>query len=242
MEFLTWLQEQCYQTFIEDDRWRIYFLKGLGTTFKITIGALILGVIIGIIIAVVRSAYDSQRRRWHGVGGILLGLGNLLCKLYLTVIRGTPAMIQLLIMYYIVFGSVDVSKRLVAILTFGINSGAYVAEIIRSGIMSVDQGQFEAGRSLGLTYVQTMWYIIIPQAFKNVLPALGNEFITLLKETSICGYIALTDVTHGANTVRSQTYEPYMPLFAAALIYLVSVSVLSALISRLERRMRVNER
>ena len=140
------------------------------------------------------------------------------------------------------FGSVDVSKRLVAILTFGINSGAYVAEIIRSGIMSVDQGQFEAGRSLGLTYVQTMWYIIIPQAFKNVLPALGNEFITLLKETSICGYIALTDVTHGANTVRSQTYEPYMPLFAAALIYLVSVSVLSALISRLERRMRVNER
>ena len=210
--------------------------------FKITIGALILGVIIGIIIAVVRSAYDSQRRHWHGVGGILLGLGNLLCKLYLTVIRGTPAMIQLLIMYYIVFGSVDVSKRLVAILTFGINSGAYVAEIIRSGIMSVDQGQFEAGRSLGLTYVQTMWYIIIPQAFKNVLPALGNEFITLLKETSICGYIALTDVTHGANTVRSQTYEPYMPLFAAALIYLVSVSVLSALISRLERRMRVNER
>ena len=108
--------------------------------------------------------------------------------------------------------------------------------------MSVDQGQFEAGRSLGLTYVQTMWYIIIPQAFKNVLPALGNEFITLLKETSICGYIALTDVTHGANTVRSQAYEPYMPLFAAALIYLVSVSVLSALISRLERRMRVNER
>ena len=157
-------------------------------------------------------------------------------------------MIQLLIMYYIVFGSVDVSKRLVAILTFGINSGAYVAEIIRSGIMSVDQGQFEAGRSLGLTYVQTMNYtqtmrlIILPQAFKNVLPALGNEFITLLKETSICGYIALTDVTHGANTVRSQTYEPYMPLFAAALIYLVSVSVLSALISRLERRMRVNER
>ena len=165
-----------------------------------------------------------------------------MCRLYLTVIRGTPAMIQLLIMYYIVFGSVDVSKRLVAILTFGINSGAYVAEIFRSGIMSVDQGQFEAGRSLGLTYVQTMWHIVIPQALKNVLPALGNEFITLLKETSICGYIALTDVTHGANTVRSQTYDPYMPLFAAALIYLVSVSFLSALMERLERRLRVNER
>ena len=151
-------------------------------------------------------------------------------------------MIQLLIMYYAIFGSVAIDKRIVAILTFGINSGAYVAEIFRSGIMSVDRGQFEAGRSLGLNYVQTMWHIIIPQAFKNVLPALGNEFITLLKETSICGYIALTDITHGANTVRSQTYEPYMPLFGAALIYLVSVSVLSTLITRLERRLRVNER
>lgn len=211
--------------------------NGLGTTYVVSFFAVILGVVIGVLIAVVRSSADKLDRP-----PLVVKILNVICKLYLTVIRGTPAMIQLLIMYYIVFGSVDVSKRLVAILTFGINSGAYVAEIIRSGIMSVDQGQFEAGRSLGLTYVQTMWYIIIPQAFKNVLPALGNEFITLLKETSICGYIALTDVTHGANTVRSQTYEPYMPLFAAALIYLVSVSVLSALISRLERRMRVNER
>ena len=222
--------------FITDNRWK-YFTNGLGTTYVVSFFAVILGVVIGVLIAVVRSSADKLDR--HKMVDKIL---NVICKLYLTVIRGTPAMIQLLIMYYIVFGSVDVSKRLVAILTFGINSGAYVAEIIRSGIMSVDQGQFEAGRSLGLTYVQTMWYIIIPQAFKNVLPALGNEFITLLKETSICGYIALTDVTHGANTVRSQTYEPYMPLFAAALIYLVSVSVLSALISRLERRMRVNER
>ena len=220
--------------FITDNRWK-YFTKG--TTYVVSFFAVILGVVIGVLIAVVRSSADKLDRP-----PLVVKILNVICKLYLTVIRGTPAMIQLLIMYYIVFGSVDVSKRLVAILTFGINSGAYVAEIIRSGIMSVDQGQFEAGRSLGLTYVQTMWYIIIPQAFKNVLPALGNEFITLLKETSICGYIALTDVTHGANTVRSQTYEPYMPLFAAALIYLVSVSVLSALISRLERRMRVNER
>ena len=218
------------------NRWK-YFTNGLGTTYVVSFFAVILGVVIGVLIAVVRSSADKLDRP-----PLVVKILNVICKLYLTVIRGTPAMIQLLIMYYIVFGSVDVSKRLVAILTFGINSGAYVAEIIRSGIMSVDQGQFEAGRSLGLTYVQTMWYIIIPQAFKNVLPALGNEFITLLKETSICGYIALTDVTHGANTVRSQTYEPYMPLFAAALIYLVSVSVLSALISRLERRMRVNER
>ena len=209
----------------------------MGTTYVVSFFAVILGVVIGVLIAVVRSSADKLDRP-----PLVVKILNVICKLYLTVIRGTPAMIQLLIMYYIVFGSVDISKRLVAILTFGINSGAYVAEIIRSGIMSVDQGQFEAGRSLGLNYVQTMWYIIIPQAFKNVLPALGNEFITLLKETSICGYIALTDVTHGANTVRSQTYEPYMPLFAAALIYLVSVSVLSALISRLERRMRVNER
>lgn len=222
--------------FITDNRWK-YFANGLGTTYVVSFFAVILGVVIGVLIAVVRSSADKLDRP-----PLVVKILNVICKLYLTVIRGTPAMIQLLIMYYIVFGSVDVSKRLVAILTFGINSGAYVAEIIRSGIMSVDQGQFEAGRSLGLTYVQTMWYIIIPQAFKNVLPALGNEFITLLKETSICGYIALTDVTHGANTVRSQTYEPYMPLFAAALIYLVSVSVLSALISRLERRMRVNER
>lgn len=222
--------------FITDNRWK-YFINGLGTTYVVSFFAVILGVVIGVLIAVVRSSADKLDRP-----PLVVKILNVICKLYLTVIRGTPAMIQLLIMYYIVFGSVDISKRLVAILTFGINSGAYVAEIIRSGIMSVDQGQFEAGRSLGLNYVQTMWYIIIPQAFKNVLPALGNEFITLLKETSICGYIALTDVTHGANTVRSQTYEPYMPLFAAALIYLVSVSVLSALISRLERRMRVNER
>lgn len=222
--------------FITDERWR-YFTEGLGTTYIVSFFAVIVGVVIGVLIAVVRSSADKLERP-----PLAVKILNAVCRLYLTVIRGTPAMIQLLIMYYIVFGSVDVSKRLVAILTFGINSGAYVAEIFRSGIMSVDQGQFEAGRSLGLTYVQTMWHIVIPQALKNVLPALGNEFITLLKETSICGYIALTDVTHGANTVRSQTYDPYMPLFAAALIYLVSVSFLSALMERLERRLRVNER
>ena len=230
------LKAKFIANFITDDRWK-YFTTGLGTTYTVSFFAVILGVIIGVLIAVVRSSADKMERP-----PLVIRILNFICKIYLTVIRGTPAMIQLLIMYYIIFGSVDVSKRVVAILTFGINSGAYVAEIIRSGIMSVDQGQFEAGRSLGLSYIQTMWYIIIPQAFKNVLPALGNEFITLLKETSICGYIALTDVTHGANTVRSQTYEPYMPLFGAALIYLVSVSVLSTLITRLERRLRVNER
>ena len=149
MEFVRWLQDQCYQTFIQDDRWKIYFLKGLGTTFEITIGALILGVVIGIIIAVVRSAYDSQRRHWKGVGGILLGLGNLICKLYLTVIRGTPSTVQLLIMYFIIFGSSQ-NMLAAAIISFGVNSGAYVAEIVRSGIMSIPKGQM-AVRSVWIT-------------------------------------------------------------------------------------------
>ena len=205
-------QERFVLNFVTDDRWK-YFTNGLGTTYIVSLFAVVLGVVIGILIAIVRSSADTMERP-----PLVVKILNWICRVYLTVIRGTPAMIQLLIMYYIVFGSVDVSKRLVAILTFGINSGAYVAEIFRSGIMSVDHGQFEAGRSLGLSYGQTMWYIIIPQAFKNVLPALGNEFITLLKETSICGYIALTDVTHGANTVRSQTYDPFMPLLGAAMI------------------------
>ena len=164
-------------------------------------------MIIGVLVAIIRSAHDQQPEKKKGLP---LKILNGICKVYLTVIRGTPMMVQLLIMWFVIWASAratDSNMIRCAILAFGINSGAYVAEIIRSGIMSVDQGQFEAGRSLGLTYVQTMWYIIIPQAFKNVLPALGNEFITLLKETSICGYIALTDVTHGANTVRSQTYE-----------------------------------
>ena len=222
--------DKLYETFIAKGYYKL-LLQGFGNTIIITLGALCIGVIIGTLIAVVK--YFAEDTKWLRPFAVI-------SDIYVTVIRGIPVVVLLLIFYFIILASAQ--GTFVAIITFGINSGAYVAEIIRSGIMSVDQGQFEAGRSLGLTYVQTMWYIIIPQAFKNVLPALGNEFITLLKETSICGYIALTDVTHGANTVRSQTYEPYMPLFAAALIYLVSVSVLSALISRLERRMRVNER
>lgn len=222
--------------FIEDNRWK-YITEGLGTTFSVTIFAIILGTILGFLVAVIRSTADKNDRN-----PLIVRILDWFCKVYLTVIRGTPAMIQLLIMYYIVFTSPDISKRFVAILTFGINSGAYVAEIIRSGIMSIDNGQFEAGRSLGFNYAQTMMYIVAPQAFKNVLPALANEFITLLKETSICGYIALTDITHGANVIRSQTYEPLMPLLAAALIYLAVVSLLSAGVSRLERRLRTDAR
>ncbi len=222
--------------FIEDNRWK-YITEGLGTTFSVTIFAILLGTVLGFLVAVIRSTADKNDRN-----PLIVRILDWFCKVYLTVIRGTPAMIQLLIMYYIVFTSPDISKRFVAILTFGINSGAYVAEIVRSGIMSIDNGQFEAGRSLGFNYAQTMMYIIAPQAFKNVLPALANEFITLLKETSICGYIALTDITHGANVIRSQTYEPLMPLLAAALIYLAVVTLLSAGVSKLERRLRTDAR
>lgn len=229
-------QLKFYTNFIQDNRWK-YITEGLSTTFIVTIFAVILGILIGLLVALVRSTADkANHASW------VLKLMDGICKVYLTVIRGTPAMIQLLIMYYIIFTSPDISKRVVAILTFGINSGAYVAEIFRSGIMSIDQGQFEAGRSLGFSYAQTMLYIVIPQAFKNVLPALANECITLLKETSITGYIALTDITHGANVIRSQTYEPLMPLLAAALIYLIIVTIMTAGVSKLERRLRTDER
>lgn len=222
------LRNSFYLNFIKDDRWK-YLVNGLKTTFIITIFAVMIGLLVGFLVAVIRSTADKNHN---------LKLLNLICKVYITVIRGTPTMIQLLIIYYIIFGSVAIDKKLVAILTFGLNSGAYVAEIVRSGIMSVDNGQFEAGRSLGFGYVQTMRYIIMPQAVRNILPALGNEMIVLLKETSICGYIALTDLTHGGNTIRSQTYDPFMPLIAVALIYLTIVSVMSCFVSRLERRLR----
>ena len=229
-------KQEFYLNFIEDNRWR-YITDGLGTTFSVTFFSVILGVFLGLIIALIRSTADKS-----GSKSFVLKILDSICKLYLTVIRGTPAMIQLLIMYFIIFGSTDISKSLVAILSFGINSAAYVAEIFRSGIMSIDNGQFEAGRSLGFSYAQTMIYIVIPQAFKNVLPALANEFITLLKETSICGYIALTDITHGANTIRSQTYSPLLPLLAAALIYLIIVTILTMLVEKLERRLRTDAR
>ena len=166
---------------------------------------------------------------------------NLFCKLYLTVIRGTPVVVQLLIIYFVIFGSSDISKTLVAVMAFGLNSGAYVAEIFRSGIMSIDNGQFEAGRSLGFNYVQTMLHIIMPQAFKNVLPALGNEFIVLLKETSVSGYIALQDLTKAGDIIRSRTYDAFMPLIAVALIYLAMVLIFTKLVNMLERRLRSSD-
>ena len=217
-----------YQNFIEDDRWK-YITDGLFNTLRITIFAVLIGIFLGFLIAVVRSTYDKTHK---------LGVLNALCKVYLTVIRGTPVLVQLLIIYFVVFGSVKIDKTLVAVIAFGINSGAYVAEIFRSGIMSIDNGQFEAGRSLGFNYPQTMFYIVMPQAFKNVLPALGNEFIGLLKETSVAGYIAIQDLTKGADIIRSRTYSAFMPLIAAALIYLVLVMVFTFFVQKLERRLR----
>ena len=222
------MSRQLYLNFIKDNRWK-YIVNGLGTTLQITFFAVILGIALGFLIAVIRSTYDKT-----GKGKIL----NFLAKVYLTVIRGTPVLVQLLIIYFVVFASVDINKIIVAVMAFGINSGAYVAEIIRSGIMSIDNGQFEAGRSLGFNYPQTMFYIVMPQAFKNVLPALGNEFIGLLKETSVAGYIAIQDLTKGADIIRSRTYSAFMPLIAAALIYLVLVMVFTFFVQKLERRLR----
>ncbi|SHI36332.1 amino acid ABC transporter permease [Parasporobacterium paucivorans] len=224
--------EKFINNFITDDRW-VYLFEGLKTTFVITFFALIIGVVLGFVVAVIRTSADKTGK---------LKIPNAICKLYLTIVRGTPVMIQLLIIYYVIFTSPNVSKVFVAVIAFGINSGAYVAEIVRSGINSIDSGQFEAGRSLGLSYLETFRFIIIPQAFKNVLPALGNESISLLKETSISGYIGLMDLTKGGDIIRSRTYEAFMPLIAVALIYLVIVMLLSAGISRLERRLHAGER
>ena len=225
-------KESFYQNFIEKDRWQ-YLLTGLENTLLITIFAVLIGVAIGFLVAIIRASHDKNGS---------LKILNFICRVYLTVIRGTPTMIQLMITYYIIFASVNVSKIFVAVCAFGINSGAYVAEIVRSGIMSIDQGQLEAGRSLGFNYVQTMRLIILPQAFKNVLPALGNEMIVLLKETSISGYVGTMDLTKGGDIIRSTTYEAYLPLFGVAAIYLVIVMLMTAGVNRLERKLRTNER
>lgn len=224
--------EQFRLNFLDGNRYQ-YILDGFVNTLIITFLAALLGIALGFLVAIIRSSHDKTGH---------MKVPNFICQVYLTVVRGTPTMIQLLIIYYVIFASVNVSKILAAVVAFGLNSGAYVAEIVRSGIMSVDEGQSEAGRSLGLNYRQTMQFIIMPQAFKNVLPALGNEFIVLLKETSISGYIGLTDLTHGGDIIRGITFSPFMPLIAVALIYLLLVTGLSWCVNRLERRLRVSER
>ena len=227
MDFLIKFSEDCKQNFIEADRWK-YIINGLGVTLRVTLFAVLIGIAIGFIVAIIRSTYEKTGK---------LKIFNFLAYVYLTVIRGTPVVVQLLI-----FGSVRIDKIFVAVIAFGINSGAYVAEIVRGGIMSIDPGQMEAGRSLGFNYIQTMWHIIIPQAFKNVLPALGNEFIVLLKETSVAGYIALEDLTKGGDIIRSRTYSAFMPLIAVALIYLIMVLILERIVKMIERRLNKNDK
>ena len=221
-----------YANFIKDDRW-LGLVSGLKVTIIVTLEALLLGVIIGFIVAIIRSYHDKTNT---------LKILNAICKVYLTVIRGTPTMIQILIMYLVVFGSSSLDSIIIGGIAFGINSGAYVAEIVRSGIMSIPIGQTEAGRSLGLNYAQTMRLIIVPQAFKNVLPALVNEMIVLIKETAIIGYIGEQDLTKAAMIIQSRTFDAFMPLLAAAVIYLALVMLLTFFMNKLERRLRNSER
>ena len=236
---IEYLKQGLYQTFILDDNY-LYFVRGLKVTLIVTVAALLIGIVLGVLVAVIRSNYDLQRGKKSFVMKVL----NAVAKVYLTVIRGTPVMVQLLIMWFVVLASMRQSNQnmiFCAILTFGINSGAYVAEIFRSGIMSVDPGQMEAGRSLGLSYGTTMRKIVIPQAFKNVLPALGNEFIALIKETSIVNVIGLKDLTKGAMIIQGKTYQALVPYFALALFYLALVLILTWLLGIMERRLRASD-
>ncbi len=228
--------------FIEDDRW-MWITNGLINTLIITFFATLIGIAIGVLIAIVRSTYDKNYesfKKKKNFGTFIIKVLNAICKVYLTIIRGTPVVVQLMIMYFIIFASSD-NDTLIAIIAFGINSGAYVAEIFRSGIMSIDKGQFEAGRSLGFNYVQTMIHIVIPQMFKVVLPTLCNEFIVLLKETSIAGYVGITDLTKGGDLIRGRTMSAFMPLIVVALIYLAMVMLFTWLVGKLERRLRKSD-
>lgn len=234
--FVNKLKKDFNQNFLEHDRWKTV-LSGLWTTIKLTFFSLIIGIILGFIIAFIRCTYLKTLRP-----GAVLKILNWIMELYLTVIRGTPVVVQIMIIYFVIFMPIGVDKFLAAVICFGLNSGAYVAEIVRGGIMSIDEGQTEAGRSLGFNYIQTMYHIVFPQAFKAVLPSLANEFVVLLKETSIAFYIGLGDLMYSVNAIRAATYSPFMPLVAAAVIYLVMVLVLSKLVSLLERRLRNSER
>ncbi len=241
-QFFSDLWTSFEKTFIYDDRWK-FFIDGLLATLRIAFFAALLGVLLGFLVAAVRSTYDMRRqsgKRPLRFGNVIINILNVICNIYITVIRGTPAVIQVMIMYFIVFAN-SRNKELAAVLSFGINSGAYVAEIVRSGIMSIDKGQFEASRSLGFNYTSTMFHIILPQAFKNILPALGNEFIVLVKETSVAAYVGIAELTYVGNLIRSRTYEAFFPLIAVALIYLVIVLLLTFLLKKLERRLRSSD-
>ena len=232
---------QFFKSFIYDNRWYQY-VEGLGNTLLLTFFALILGLVLGVIVALIRVSWDKNHGSMKpGLGKVVLGLGNAISKIYLTVIRGTPVVVQIMIIFFVIMASSN-NKLLAGVVAFGINSGAYVAEIVRGGIMSIDNGQMEAGRSLGFGYVATMRHIILPQAFKNVLPSLVNEFIVLLKETAIAGYVGLTDLTRAANIVRGVAYVDFLPLLGVAVVYLILVMFFTWLMGKLERRLRNSER
>ena len=243
---MTWLQtmkDQFQLNFVSGSKWK-WLVEGLGNTLIITFFSLLLGIVIGVVIATIRSTFDKNQEvlaMHKGAKYYVLRALDLISRFYLTVIRGTPVVVQLLIMYFIILAKSN-NSILVAVIAFGVNSGAYVAEIVRGGIMSIDNGQFEAGRSMGFNYVQTMIYIIIPQVFKSILPTLCNEFIVLFKETSVAGYVGIMDLTKAGELIRSRTYSAFMPLIAVALIYLVFVIILTKLVGKLERRLRKNER
>lgn len=231
------MAQRFHTAFLEADRWKLY-LQGLGVTLEMTVVALILGMILGLVIAVIRTAHDQQRL---GRRNVFLGIANVLCNIYTTVIRGTPMMVQLLIWSFVIF-STSRNKIMVGFIGLGINSGAYVAEIVRGGLMSVDAGQSEAGRSLGLGYFDTMRFIVIPQAFKNILPSLGNEFITLFKDTSLVSAIGAAELTYHASRIGGRTFDYMPPLLGIAAMYLAIVIVFTWLQGRLERRLRESDR
>ncbi len=237
------LFERFKKVMIEGDRYE-FLIDGLKNTFTITFGALAIGIVIGIVIAAIRTSFDKNRESMKlrgGIGYYILAILNAISKFYITVVRGIPVVVQLMICYFVIFASADNGVP-VAIFAFGVNSGAYVAEIFRAGIMSIDHGQFEAGRSLGFNYFQTMRFIVIPQMFKAVLPTLCNEFIALLKETSVAGYVGVIDLTKAGNTIAGRTFEYFIPLLTVAVIYLVLVVILTNLVGRLERRLRKSDR
>ncbi|WP_417044493.1 amino acid ABC transporter permease [Dysosmobacter sp.] len=226
-----------YRAWFEADRWKQY-LEGLVTTLEVTVIALIIGVILGVVVAVIRTAHDQQR---PGRRNPFLGVVNFVCKIYVTIIRGTPMMVQLLIMGLVIFAS-NRNKTMIGALSLGINSGAYVAEIIRGGLMSLDPGQSEAGRSLGLGYLDTMRFIVIPQAFKAILPSLGNEFITLLKDTSLISVVGGKEIVYFAQAIITRTYETMYPYIITAVMYLILVLIFTWLQGKLERRLRQSDR
>ena len=243
IDALMGLVAEFQRVIIDGDRYK-FIITGLQNTFIITFGALAIGIVLGIIVAAIRTSFDKNKESMKlrgGVGYYVLAVLNSICKFYLTVTRGTPVVVQLMISYFVIFASAD-NGVFVAIFAFGINSGAYVAEIFRAGIMSIDHGQFEAGRSLGFNYFQTMRFIVIPQMFKAVLPTLCNEFIALLKETSVAGYVGVIDLTKAGNTIAGRTFEYFIPLLTVAAIYLVLVMILSWLVGILERRLRKSDR